>query len=368
MISATTDGSISMGEEYEVHIIAVNTEKDEQPYHEALEDVCTKIGFSPHVSLIIIESTMAPGWVDKFVKPILNDPLSRLDGVLAKAVVVAPRRDWFTLQGMSLETLDRVVGASSKQALNMAVDVLSIVSQRIHRASDYRVAEMVKATENAYRHLGISLAYQLTLAYPELDIREVLQLCSTKWNMDLYFPSIGIGGYCIPMAPQYILDGAKRNCLTLLDEALKTNSAMPKLITEFILQQGLKRVCLLGISYKGNLKVNIASPSIKLAKELINAGVDTYVNDPMYSLDEAEKLDLKYVQFPNLLGFDCVILVCDHCQYQALSKVELLKNLAGCKLILDCVGFWDNLSEDFKRMGISYHLVGDAGWLSKKQS
>ena len=47
---------------------------------------------------------------------------------------------------------------------------------------------MVKSIENAYRHMEITLANQLSLAYPRENMREVLKLVGTKWNIGTYFP------------------------------------------------------------------------------------------------------------------------------------------------------------------------------------
>ena len=52
---------------------------------------------------------------------------------------------------------------------------------------------MVKSVENAYRHMDITLANQLSLAFPGDNIREVLKLVGTKWNLETFHPGIGAG-------------------------------------------------------------------------------------------------------------------------------------------------------------------------------
>ena len=86
---------------------------------------------------------------------------------------IAPRRDWFIEGGKNLENLDRVYGSTDKQSTKVTKDVLSIVCKKLHVASSYRVSEMVKSVENAYRHMDITLANQLSLAFPKDNIREV---------------------------------------------------------------------------------------------------------------------------------------------------------------------------------------------------
>ena len=93
---------------------------------------------------------------------------------------VAPRRDWFIEGVKNLENLDRVYGSTDAKSGKVAKDVLSIVCKKLHLASSYKVSEMVKSVENAYRHMDITLANQLSLAFPKDNIREVLKLVGTN--------------------------------------------------------------------------------------------------------------------------------------------------------------------------------------------
>jgi len=147
LIKSTSDWWKIVSRGNPVYFISVNTEKNGEPYDEAMKDVCSKIAKDPKNPLIIVESTVAPNWTDKIIKPIL--------GKKAK-IAIAPRRDWFTLLGMTVETLDRVVGATNQKALKEALSVLGIISQKIHQASNYQVSEMVKSIENAYRQVGVN--------------------------------------------------------------------------------------------------------------------------------------------------------------------------------------------------------------------
>lgn len=358
LITATTDWTKAL--KSPVHFISVNTERNEEPWTDALQDVCCKIALSklPEKPLIILESTIAPGWTDKYVKPICKDfPFA-----------VAPRRDWFTVAGSSVETLDRVVGASDPETLEKAVEVLSIVSMKVHRASSYRVVELVKAVENAYRHVEIGIAEELTRAFPSMDVREVLKLAGTKWNMPTIFPSIGIGGYCIPICPKYIIQAAEKpEALTIFGDSLSSDKWMPSVISSSLHAKGIKNVAILGLAYKGNLKVHVASPSLRLAKALKDKDILVSVNDPLYNRLEIELLcDFNVIDSPyELNDFGCVIVACDHDHYKALDKQKLLSNLKDCKLILDCFEIWRDLKPDFQRIGIEYHVTGDAGWLTE---
>ena len=119
LIEASTQWEQVLDDDVEVVFICVNTERNAEPWTDALKDVAAKIAENSDPLLVIIESTMAPGWVEDIVLPLLS------------RVAVAPRRDWFTLAGLTLETLDRVVGATDEDTLRDAVEVLGIVSQSL---------------------------------------------------------------------------------------------------------------------------------------------------------------------------------------------------------------------------------------------
>ena len=127
---------------------------------------------------------------------------------------------------------------------------------------------MVKSIENAYRHMEITLANQLSLAYPRESMREVLKLVGTKWNIGTYFPGFGTGGYCIPLSSQYVLREVKDKKLTLLRETIKTDKNINIKIANSIAKKRFKNVGVLGLSYKGNLKVSTLSPTIPFIKHI----------------------------------------------------------------------------------------------------
>ena len=102
---------------------------------------------------------------------------------------------------------------------------------------------MVKSVENAYRHMDITLANQLSVAFPKDNMREVLKLVGTKWNLETFHPGIGTGGYCIPLSSRYVLSQIKnKNKLTLLRETIKTDDNMGSIIANSIAKKNLKEL------------------------------------------------------------------------------------------------------------------------------
>ena len=229
LLKATTNPNDLISEKFIAHFIAVPTEKDGKPYYKPLMSVLNKISKikrdNKNPPIVIVESTLAPKVSDKKIIPFFKSKNLKVGENIFLSI--APRRDWFIEGGKNLENLDRVYGSTDKKSTKITKDVLSIVCKKLHAASTYRVSEMVKSVENAYRHMDITLANQLSLAFPKDNIREVLKLVGTKWNLETFHPGIGTGGYCIPLSSRYVLSQIKdKNKLTLLllDKTFVDNS------------------------------------------------------------------------------------------------------------------------------------------------
>ena len=361
-LKATSNYKNLISKEFLVHFIAIPTEKDGKPYYKPLMSVLNNISKIKQENktppIVIVESTLAPKVSDKKIIPFLK----KKKMIVGKNILlsVAPRRDWFIEGGKNLENLDRVYGSTDKKSTKVTKDVLSIVCKKLHVASSYKVSEMVKSVENAYRHMDITLANQLSLAFPKDNIREVLKLVGTKWNVEAFHPGIGAGGYCIPLSSRYILSQVKNaNKLSLLRETVKTDDGMSKLIANSIAKRGLKKIGVLGLSYKGDLKVSVLSKVIPLIKFLIKKKIKVKLYDPYFSNKEIyDAARVKTFSFPkDLPNFDGLILSVDHKQFKIRKKI-LKKYLKNCKLIIDHDGAWKKYN-----LKNNYHLSGDRGWI-----
>ncbi len=363
---ATVDYKDLINENVLVHFIAIPTEKDGKPYFKILEEVLKKIAEIKGLNLeykplIIIESTLTPKTTEKMIIPILKEHNLNIGNDILFAV--APRRDWFVEGNKSLRELDRVFGAADEKSTLETKNVLEIVCDKLHSASSYRVSEMVKSIENAYRHMEITLANQLSIAYPDENMREVLKLVGTKWNIGTFYPGFGSGGYCIPLSSQYVLQGIDDNTkLTLLRETIKTDNEINILIAKSLINRGYKKIGVLGVSYKGNLKVSILSPIIPFVNELKKHSIEVEIFDPYFSSEEIKKLlDIKTFSYPNdLFKFDAIVVSVDHDEFKNANNIS--NNLKNCKFILDNLGIWEDLN--LQKLGIEYHVSGDKNWIN----
>ncbi|MFH1824026.1 MAG: nucleotide sugar dehydrogenase [Candidatus Firestonebacteria bacterium] len=368
-ISAVTDWQKLIHPFIPVHFIAVQTEKNDKPYNKYIIDVISKLSNFKKIKmkyppLVIIESTLTPNQVDNMIIPLFNKRGLKVGKDILLGV--APRRDWLGSTGKSLVNIPRVIGATTNRAAELMYSVLSLVCKHLVMARNHRDAEIVKSVENAYRLLNISLANQLTLAYPDVDIAEILKLVGTKWNIETYYPSFGAGGYCIPIAPLYVLKGAKHpERLSLLKQSLLINLEQPIKVARSIIKRGAKNVGVLGICYKGDIPIWNLSPAVSIIKILQKKKIEVKVYDPYFSCSDFVKIgisfDIETFKFPDgLVEFDTLLIISDHSQFKLKNIRKIKKYLKKCRLILDNTGIWSNFN--FGK-NIEYFRAGNKNWI-----
>ena len=211
--------------------------------------------------------------------------------------------------------------------------------------------------------MEITLANQLSLAYPNENMREVLSLVGTKWNIGTFYPGFGTGGYCIPLSSQYVLNEVTDNSkLTLLRETIKTDNEINILIAKSLIKRGFKKIGILGLSYKGNLRVSILSPVIPFVKELVKNNINVQIYDPFFSDKEINKiLGIETFKFPvDIQKFDCLVVTVDHDKFKIKQNI-LKKYIKKCKFILDNNGIWKKYK--LNNSSLIYHVAGDKNWL-----
>ena len=260
--------------------------------------------------------------------------------------------------------MDRVFGGYNEESSNLTKNVLSLICKKLHKASSHRISEMVKSFENAYRHVDIALANQLSEAYPEENIREVLKLVGTKWNIGTFYPGFGSGGYCIPLSSKYVLLGSKnKNKLGILKETIKTDTNINIKIAKSIEKQKFKKIGILGLSYKEDLKVNILSPVLPLINYLRKRDINCEIYDPFYTSKEIKSVTgIKSFNFyKDLRKFDCLIYHVNHSFFR--KKEKFILNNLGCDYFLDNTGFFSKNFKFFEKKLINYKLSGTSKWI-----
>jgi len=362
-VQATTRWQDMKDRSVAVHIIAVPTERGAEPSAASLADVITLIcdviassdlqGATP---LVVIESTIQPSWIDSVVEPALQ-----AHGLVPGRDVfvgAAPRRDWFSGSEHTLKTLPRILGGSTPECTAEMRELYALVCDHIVPAQDAHHAAFTKVIENLVRFQGLALANSLTLAFPDYDMTHVLALASTKWNIPLYHPSMGIGGHCIPLAPQYVMaeGGIDNPYLTPVLQAVEFNSNYFARLYHARLREWLqdrRSVAILGLAYTPDAKMHKLSPALD-AVECLRETPRLRLHDPYYSADDVDDIcGIATLRFPeDLQDCDAILLVTPHALYRESDVIEYLQ---PGTVIIDNFGAWRD--KEFPP-GVRYMEIG----------
>lgn len=306
----------------------------------AMEDV---VKVAPQGAIVVIESTISPGTIDKSVRPIL-ERTGRIDLQL----VHAPER--IIPGNMVYELLhnNRTIGADDEAAGQKIKDLYSSFCQGEIIVTSIRTAEMTKVVENTYRAVNIAFANELAkiCRHDNLDVYEIIQICNMHPRVNILQPGPGVGGHCISVDPWFLV-GDYPSLAKVIDESMKTNDAMPAFVLHRIHDimkenhmKDISRVGLYGLTYKENVDDMRESPTLQLLEsQAKHLGEPLKVYDPLIADDQVENQYHDLDQFLN--DIDIVVIMVGH------DEIKQNQDKLKGKIVLDTRHIYD---------GECYHL------------
>ncbi len=300
--------------------------------------------------LVVLESTTYPGTTEEVILPRLE----------AKGLVVG--EDFFLC--FSPERVDpgnpnyntrntpKVVGGVTPVCTDLARKLYGHAIDTIVPVSGTQSAEMVKLLENTFRSVNIGLVNELAIMCDRLgaNVWEVIGAAATKpFGFMPFWPGPGLGGHCIPIDPHYLSWKLKTlnyhaRFIELADEI---NSHMPTYVVEKVMAALNDRgkpvkgsaILILGLAYKKNVGDCRESPATEILRGLAELGgrmswCDPYVEPALSGFPDTSNVEFSA---DALRGFDCVVVVTDHDQFDPAVVVE------AADLIVDA----RNLTKDF---------------------
>ena len=268
-------------------------------------------------ALIINESTSYPGTLRNLIKSTIEET-----STLEFEYAAAPERVDPANEEWQLSNTTRVVSGLTELATEKAVDFYSRICSSIYRASSPEVAEAAKLFENTFRQVNIALVNEFSniISVLNLSSNEVLEAAASKpFGFMRFLPSVGVGGHCIPVDPEYLVNFAEKNGIDplLISSANKINIERPSQVAQRIekyLDFKLKgrKIQVAGIAYKSGVSDIRESPALRLIQELRNVGALVYWNDPIVNEWGGERstpidpsVDLGLIVTPHLeIDFD----------------------------------------------------------------
>ncbi len=219
---------------------------------------------------VVVESTVSPGTIDKFVRPVIEANGFKIGEDIN--LVHAPER--IIPGNMVYELLhnNRTIGADCREIGGKIKNLYASFCQGEIVVTDIRTAEMTKVVENTYRAVNIAFANELAkiCRHDNMDVYEIIRICNMHPRVNILQPGPGVGGHCISVDPWFLV-GDYPSLAKVIDESMRTNDAMPDFVLnriyEIMKQKGLKditRVGLYGLAYKENVDDMRESPTLQL--------------------------------------------------------------------------------------------------------
>ena len=344
--------------------VCVDTPIDEEhrPNNSRLLAAATGIG--EHMrkgTLVVVESTVAPGTMLKVFAPALERASK---SVLGKDFKLAhcPERVMPGRLLHNLRTYDRVLGGYDKQSVARAKAIYSRFMQGELHTTDLTTAEIVKTAENAYRDVQIAFANEVALICEQLgaDAFEVRRLVNTCPFRDMHVPGAGVGGHCLPKDPWLLVHGGKAAKPRLIPAAREVNDSMPlhvidlaeRMLEKAKIDKRKANVAVMGASFlqdSGDIRNSPSLPVINAFKRSARLAVhDPYV----VHLDgiQATK-DLRAV----LEDADIAIFMVSHKQYSRITP-KTLKELMRTPIVVDGRAIFS--AQRMRKAGIEYAGIG----------
>lgn len=306
----------SVAEKSNIVIICVPTPLDvDRKPDLSLIDAAVE-SFAKHLvksTLVILESTVQPGTTRNYLVPLISKYSTLTPSEFN--IAYSPERIDPANKKWSLKNTPKIVAGINPTATKQAKDFYSKFVNSVIDCESPEIAELAKLLENTFRYVNISFINELSIFCRSfgVDINQVIAAASTKpYGFMPFYPSVGVGGHCIPVDPLYLSDKARTMGVQskFIDLADEINTQMPHLFVK-IAKERLgslrgKKVLVIGVSYKPNVADVRETPVEALIFGLREEGAQVFWHDDLVKEWNDEKSS------PLDQGYDLAILATPH--------------------------------------------------------
>jgi UDP-N-acetyl-D-mannosaminuronic acid dehydrogenase len=319
---SVSEGLLSASHDYsdlsdaDVVLVCIQTDKDGmgpdyKPMFEGLNGLAAALQKKPadKTPLIIFESTLAPSSMSTLMK----DLFSKYGLEEGRDILLgnSPNR---VMPGRLIERVadsDKLIGGLTPITTKLIDRLYShIVTNGVLYQTNSLTAEIVKTLENAYRDVRIAYAAEIVRYCDTNDIdfyrvrarvnRHLAQEDAASEDPNtvpsggLLVPTIGVGGHCLPKDGILLLWRQLENGLSidksLILESRRINDESPAETIRFTEKAfgdlSGRPLTLLGTAYRFDSEDTRNSPTLPLAKLLIEKGCSVTVHDPFVKSDD----------------------------------------------------------------------------------
>ncbi len=231
---------------------------------ESVLEVCNK------GAILIIESTISPGTIDRFIRPVITNKGLKIGEDVH--LVHAPERIIPGNMVYELEHNSRTIGADSKEIGEKVKELYASFCKGEIVVTDIKTAEMTKVVENTFRDINIAFANELSRICRKdgMDVYEIIRIANKHPRVNILQPGPGVGGHCISVDPWFLV-GDYPEIVNIIKAAREVNDGQPAFVLERLQQimkenniQDLSKVGIYGLTYKENVDDIRESPTLQM--------------------------------------------------------------------------------------------------------
>jgi len=303
----------------------------------AVSEVATMIGKGlKKDDVVSLNPSVPPGTTEDVVIPIIEKE-SRLRVTRDFCMIYNPERIY---EGRAVKDIEEnypaILSAVGPKSKEIAYTLYShIFKKGVLLLDSIRTAEAEKLFEGVYRDVNIALANEMAkfCEAAGIDFWQAREAANSQPYCHIHKPGIGVGGACIPVYPQFVLDVAKK--LNVLCEVTNISRSINDGMPAYCVRQAIRLVkfselpkstiTILGLAFRGDVSDTRLSPTYSIIKELEKFGAkNIIVHDPLVgddpSLSNFQNVILTSDLKRAIRNSDLVILSTDHQEYKKLGK------------------------------------------------
>ena len=344
------------------------------PDYSALKSVGKKLGelLEPN-SLVVIESTIEPGFVENEFIKIIESGTKKLTVGKNFSIGVCPETANPGEIMKDFTNLPRLVGAIDEKTAKMIMEIYKhVFPVELIKMINCKTANAVKLTTNVFRDLNIAFVNQLALLFEKLgiDTFQVLDAAKRKYNFQVHYPGPGVGGPCLPVNSYQLLNSANQfddNILSLVKLGRNINESMPDHVIELIID-GLKEtnkqisnatILVLGVSYKPEVKDIQLSPAEQVVDKLKEHGAKIKIYDPFFKATTVFGIQTEKNIDQAFANVDSVVFLTAHNEFYDL-KSSVIASKIPIPVVIDTKRILD--PDDAKKSGLILRTLGSGNF------
>lgn len=339
----------------------------------ALKDKFAGPNRPKNMHLIAIRSTVLPG-TNKKVGEIIEQE-SGLKRGRDFTIVSNPE---FLREGTSVQDYFNppltLVGTDCKYAENVFREMYKGINGEFI-CTEIKVAEMMKYVNNTYHALKIVFANEVgnICKAVNVDSHKVMEIfCKDKQlNISPYYfkPGFAYGGSCLPkdMKALKTLAHDKYVSVPVIESIFQSNENQKKRAIQLIMDQGQRKVGILGLSFKAGTDDLRFSPIVDVVESLLGKGFEIRIYDRNVRMSEITGTNKDFImaKIPHLAHFvtDNLDEVCKNSDVLVVTNKEkefndILEKYPN-KIIVDLVRQWKEVNYNGKYEGISWGDINE---------